>query len=160
MDSHDRTAAGAAVTGLILETFRLNGRLLSAGDALCRDLGLTSARWQVMGAIDAAPLPVAHIARTMGLTRQAVQRVTNDLAAEGFVTFQDNPHHRRAKQVALSARGRSALNLITARQIEWSNRLAATLAAETLATATAVMATLCQRLETGLETDPAAAAQP
>ena len=37
------------ITDLILETFRLNGQLLAAGDALVSDVGLTSARWQVLG---------------------------------------------------------------------------------------------------------------
>jgi hypothetical protein len=46
-----RTSGGEAVTGLILEVFRFNGRLLVAGDRLVSDLGLTSARWQAMGAI-------------------------------------------------------------------------------------------------------------
>src|ERR1700730_12021253 len=36
-------AAQDAWTELILETFRLNGRLLAAGDALVADAGLTSA---------------------------------------------------------------------------------------------------------------------
>ena len=40
-----------ALTGLVIEVFRLNGDLLAAGDALVGDLGLTSARWQVLGAI-------------------------------------------------------------------------------------------------------------
>ena len=55
-------SADVALTELILETFRLNGRLLAAGDALVRDLGLTSARWQILGAIalSPVPLPVAH----------------------------------------------------------------------------------------------------
>jgi len=147
MDSRDRSRAGKAVTGLILETFRLNGRLLAAGDALCGDLGLTSARWQVIGAIDAGPLPVAHIARTMGLTRQGVQRVANELAAQGFVTFADNPHHRRAKLVALSAKGRESLDIINRRQRDWADRLAAGLPAGTVEAASEVMATLRQRLE-------------
>ena len=69
MNETPHTPAGSAFTGLIIETFRLNGELLAAGDELCADLGLTSARWQVMGAIDEGPLPVAHIARNMGLTR-------------------------------------------------------------------------------------------
>ena len=74
--------ASDAATDLILETFRLNGSLLAAGDAMVADLGLTSARWQVLGAIalSPVPLPVAHIARNMGLTRQAVQRLINEMA--------------------------------------------------------------------------------
>ncbi len=48
-----------------------------AGDQLLAEFGLTSARWQVLGAValSGAPQPVASIARNMGLTRQAVQRV-------------------------------------------------------------------------------------
>ena len=75
-----------AVTALILEAFRLNGRLLAAGDALVAGLGLTSARWQVLGAVAASPasLSVAQIARGMGLTRQAVQRLANDMERDGL----------------------------------------------------------------------------
>ncbi len=64
---------------MILETFRFNGRLLAAGDRLTKELDLSSALWQVLGAIDEAPLPVAQIARNMGLTRQSVRRMANVL---------------------------------------------------------------------------------
>jgi len=49
-----RTESGEALTDLILEVFRLNGALLDAGNQLSKPHGLTSARWQVMGAIDLA----------------------------------------------------------------------------------------------------------
>ncbi|MBE9552436.1 MAG: MarR family transcriptional regulator [Proteobacteria bacterium] len=143
----DRTPQGTALTGLILETFRVNGLLLAAGDRLTSDLRLSSARWQVMGAIDEAPLPVAQIARNMGLTRQAVQRVANVLADEGLVEFTENPDHRRAKLVRLAAGGRAALKKISGRQIEWSNRLAEGLDAEEIKDALAVLSILRQRLE-------------
>jgi len=89
---------------LALEVFRLNGALIAAGDALAAPLGLTSARWQVMGAVAEARggLPVAGIARNMGLVRQSVQRVADDLAAEGVLRFAPNPHHRRARLVLLT----------------------------------------------------------
>jgi hypothetical protein len=48
--------AGKAATALILEVFRFNGRLLAAGDKLVANLGLTSARWQVLGAIALSPI--------------------------------------------------------------------------------------------------------
>ena len=98
------------VTDLVLEVFRLNGDLIAMGDALVADLHLSSARWQVMGAIALAemPLPIAQIARNMGLTRQAVQRVANELEAEGFVRFAPNPDHQRAKLVLLTAKGQAA----------------------------------------------------
>jgi hypothetical protein len=58
--------------------FRLKGRLLAAGDLSTDDLGPTSGRWQVLGAIEQRPLPVAESARNMGVTRQAAQRVADD----------------------------------------------------------------------------------
>ena len=146
MSTHSPEAA--ALTALILEIFRLNGRLLADGDRLTGDLGLSSARWQVIGAIEAAPLPVAQIARDMGLTRQAVQRLANVLADEGLVAFAPNPNHRRATLVRLTAKGSSALNEVNRRQVEWSNRLAAGLTAESIESALALMHTLRQRLET------------
>ena len=77
--------ASSALTDLILEVFQLNGRLLAAGDALVRDLGLTSARWQVLGAaaMSTVPLPVAYIARNMGQTRQSVQRIVTTWKRRG-----------------------------------------------------------------------------
>lgn len=142
-----RTDEGARLTELVLETFRLNGRLLAAGDHLTKDLGLTSARWQVIGAIEETPLPVAQIARNMGLTRQAVQRVANVLVDEGLVGFEENPNHRRAQLVRLSAKGRAALKEINRRQIEWSNSRAEGLAVHRIDEALTVLRTLRQRLE-------------
>lgn len=143
----ERTPGSAVTTELILEVFRLNGLLLAAGDRLTADLGLTSARWQVMGAIADAPLTVAAIGRRMGLTRQAVLRVANDLSAHGFAAFADNPDHKRAKLLALTDQGRSALAEITRRQIAWSNDLAEGLALPTLRDAVTAVRTLRSRLE-------------
>ncbi|MCC6947439.1 MAG: MarR family transcriptional regulator [Bradyrhizobiaceae bacterium] len=138
-----------AITDLVLETFRLNGELLAMGDALVADLGLTSARWQVLGAValSPVPLPVAHLARNMGLTRQAVQRIGNELAAGGLLRFAPNPHHRRAKLVLLTEKGRRAYKAATAR---WKPRAAAlgkSLSAASIDQATSLLQTIRMRLE-------------
>jgi DNA-binding MarR family transcriptional regulator len=150
-----QTTAGDALTELMLETFRLNGRLLAAGDRLVAPLGLTSARWQVLGAIAMAgqPEPVAHIARDMGLTRQSVQRIVDVMAAEGLVAFAENPHHRRAKLVALTERGRAVYDAAILQHVDWSNALAQTLSPDEIAGATALMQAVRARLETTPETD-------
>lgn len=140
--------AARALTAVILETFRLNGRLLAAGDALVADIGLTSARWQVLGAVALArePQPVAQIARRMGLTRQAVQRVANDLQSAGLVRFAANPQHRRAKLVTLTADGEAAYAAATRRHAPWAERLAAGLAEGELEAATRLLQQLSERL--------------
>jgi DNA-binding MarR family transcriptional regulator len=143
------TQEGAAFTELILEIFRLNGALLADGDRLVGDIGLTSARWQVMGAaaLSPVPLPVAAIARNMGLTRQAVQRVANDLAQAGFVRFAPNPHHQRAQLVVLTASGTAAYRAAIARQGPWANRIAAGLDHRRIKGARAVLQAIAQQLD-------------
>ena len=139
-----------AITELFLATFRLNGRLLAAGDALVADIGLTSARWQVLGAIalSPVPLPVAHIARNMGLTRQAVQRLVNDMARDELVRFASNPHHKRAQLVLLTARGMDVYGAAMGRQRPWAKEIARDLTVKQIADATAVLQSLQQRLAT------------
>ncbi|MGP0060688.1 MAG: MarR family winged helix-turn-helix transcriptional regulator [Beijerinckiaceae bacterium] len=138
-----------ALTDLVLETFRLNGGLLAAGDALVADIGLTSARWQVLGAIALSPLPlpVAHIARNMGLSRQAVQRLANEMQADGLVRFGPNPHHQRAKLVHLTRQGRAAYDAAMQRQAPWMRRLAKGLSLKEIKIATVVLRTVRQRLD-------------
>ncbi len=121
----NRTAVATAATDLILETFQLNGQLLEAGDRLAAPLGLTSARWQVLGAIEqeGRPLTVAQIGRRMGLTRQAVQRLVNELNTDGFVRLEHNPDHKRARLVALTPMCLARLQTLEEIQTAWANEL-------------------------------------
>jgi DNA-binding MarR family transcriptional regulator len=143
------TPAGAELTGLILEIFRVNGRLLAAGDRLVAGLNLTSGRWQVLGAIALAPAaePVARLARNMGLTRQGVQRIVNELRRQGFLTLKPNPHHRRAKLVVLTEKGRKAYAAAIALQVPWANALASGLKPRQIAGVSRLLETLRRRLE-------------
>src|ERR1700760_1073625 len=137
MTQSGQTISGKAVTALIIEVFRLNGRLLAAGDRLVGELGLTSARWQVLGAIALSPAaePVARLARSMRLHRQGVQRIVNELEAEGIVAFDDNPHHRRAKLVRLTRKGEALYREADRRQKPWARGLAKDLDARAIAAA-------------------------
>src|SRR5688572_5444731 len=88
-----RTPAGDAFSGVVIRLIRLQGFLADAGDELARPAGQTSARWQVLAAIEGAPATVADIARTLTLARQSVQRVADALAEQGIVKYIDNPRH-------------------------------------------------------------------
>lgn len=137
------------MTDLVLEVFRLNGELIAMGDGLVAGLGLTSARWQVLGAIAlaATPLTIAQIARNMGLTRQSVQRVANELASEGFLRFAPNPHHQRAKLALLSEKGRKAYGSARARWAPKAAALSAGLKAKDIGAALALLRHVRHRLE-------------
>lgn len=150
---------GAAATRLVLDLFRLNNALLAAGDRLVAPLGLTSARWQVLGAIVAAdfPHPVAWLARNLGANRQNVQRIVNDLVAEGIVAFQPNPHHRRAQLVVLTDKGRRVFDDAMGLQGPWIEDLSAELTVEEVETAHRVIRSLRARLGRGEEGEGAEA---
>ena len=137
------------MTALILDVFRLNGRLLLSGDRLVSDLGLTSARWQILGAIAYAERPesVAWHARAMGVHRQGIQRIVNELEKEGIVEFQPNPNHKRAHLIVLTQKGYRLYEAAIARQIPWVNELSEGLSPDDIATAQQVIDLLKGRLE-------------
>jgi len=137
------------ITDLFLETFRLNGRLLVIGDDLVAEVGLTSARWQVLGAIalSQTPLSVSHIARNMGLTRQAVQRLVNEMERDKLVRLDFNPHHQRAKLVVLTTRGQTAYTAAMRRYNPWAKDLADMLTTKQIETTTKVLRILREHLD-------------
>jgi DNA-binding MarR family transcriptional regulator len=149
MRESPRTPAGSALTRLMLDLFRLNSLLLTAGDRLVARLGLTSARWQILGAIVSAdrPHPVAWLARNLGANRQNVQRIINDLHKEALVAFEANPHHRRAQLVVLTAKGRQTFEAAMRLQAPWINGLSDGLRVKDIETVHRVVAALRSKLE-------------
>lgn len=142
-----RSSKEDVVTELILETFRLNGQLLEAGDRLTGPLGLTSARWQILGAIEAEgrPLTVAQIGRRMGLSRQAVQRIVNDLEPLGFVSLEDNPDHKRARLIVLTPACVEKMGKLDEIQARWAKELARGLSETTLKQAVTLLSEIRER---------------
>jgi DNA-binding MarR family transcriptional regulator len=144
-----RTPAGAALTDLMLDLFRAMSLLLTAGDRLVAPLGLTSARWQILGAIVSTerPQPVSWLARDLGANRQNVQRIINDLHKNGLVAFETNPHHRRAQLVVPTDKGRRAFDAAMELQAPWVNELADGLLVKDIGTVRRVVTALRMKLE-------------
>lgn len=135
-------------TRLFIEAGRLINQLDQASDALVADLGLTQARWQVLGVIAqaAAPSTVSHLARIMGLARQSVQRVVNDLVREGLCEARPNPAHARAPLIVLTDRGEAAYARASSRREPWARSLAADLDEAEVRTALKVLKALNRAL--------------
>jgi DNA-binding MarR family transcriptional regulator len=138
---------GELFTAIVLEVFRLNRLLIDAGDALTAPVGLTSARWQVLGIVEHGPAPVAEVARAMGLTRQTVQETANGLEAEGFIAFAPNPRHRRAKLMVMTPKGDSAMEVVRGRHASWANALAERHRAAALESVVTALSEIRTRLE-------------
>jgi DNA-binding MarR family transcriptional regulator len=144
-----RSPEGWTATQVILSIFRANGLLLGAGDLLTADDGLTSARWQVLGAVALAerPLSVPQIARRMGLTRQSVHATVRRLVGDGLLELAANADHRRSPLVRLTEPGRATYAAIDRRQGAWVNRLSDGIDRSELETTARVLEQLCRRLE-------------
>ena len=146
-----RTPAGEILTNLTMELFRVSSLILNAGDRLAAHLGLTGTRWQILGAIVRAgpPQSVAGIARNLGINRQNVQRIVNDLHKMEFLTFQANPRHRRAQLVVLTAKGKQAYEAAMKLQAPWVNQITHDLDLTDLDAFQRVILSLRERLEHG-----------
>ena len=162
MGRRERTPTGEAATAVILSTFRANGLLLDAGDLLSADEGLTSARWQVLGAIVLAerPITVPQIARRMGLTRQSVHATVDRLVRDGLLELAPNADHRRSALVRLTKPGITTYEAIDARQVAWVNRLARGIARSEIDTAVRVLKEISRRLEDDRGDEPNTAVGP
>ena len=127
------------LTELMLEIFRVNGRLMAAGDAITGGIGQSSARWQVLGALAHESRSVADVSRRVGRARQSVGETAGRLLADGLIEAIDNPHDRRAQLLRLTDRGHEVLHTIGPGQRAWSNQLAKHFDVEDLDTALAVL---------------------
>jgi len=145
----NHTVEGRLFTDIVLDVFKLSGLLAAEGDRLTDEFELSSARWKVLGALNFSthPMTVPQIAHAMGQTRQGVQRLVNEMTDDGFLAFQDNPYHKRAKIVTLTAKGRKAYERVDKKQIPWANSIAKGVKISELKAASSVLKELIRRLE-------------
>lgn len=147
-DSH--TPVGAHVVELIDEVLRLRGRLLSATRNLTAGTGIRSlSQGLVLNAVVRAKEPptVARIGRSLGYTRQAIQRVADELAAAGYLRFEDNPHHKRAMQLVATGRGLTAYRQSNDASVEWADRAGSALGKRELARTVTMLRRIRRYLE-------------
>ncbi|MFI6871406.1 MarR family winged helix-turn-helix transcriptional regulator [Nocardia sp. NPDC050406] len=147
MNDEQELFSTAAIT-----SFKLNGQFLAIAEELARPAGITAAWWQVLGAVLREPLPVAGIARAMGITRQSVQRIADLLVDKGLAQYQPNPAHKRAKLVAITEAGHEAVRRIDPQHAEMAARLNAQLGQRRFAEIVEALTTLSTALD-ALESD-------
>ncbi|ACF15046.1 transcriptional regulator, MarR family [Chloroherpeton thalassium ATCC 35110] len=143
------TEDGKVFTQIVLEIFKLSGLIAADGDRLTKDLGLTSARWKVLGALSMAgePMTVAKIAKTMGQTRQGVQRIADEMADAGIVTYRNNPNHKRAKFMVLTDKGNEVYKKLIKIQYPWAEEKAEGIELKEMQMTLRVLKMLTQKFE-------------
>ena len=157
MSRHPAATASEILTDVILLIFRVNGQLLAAGDCLVEHLQLTSARWQMLGAVALSPSPrtAPQLAAAMGVTRQGAQKQLNLLLDGGLVTAEPNPGHARSPRYVLTRKGAS-LSAATQRvQRAWATSLSDSIPMSDLHTAKRLLEAMSERLTSDATPHPA-----
>ncbi len=128
-------------TATILQLFRTNGQMLSWGDRFSAPFGLTSARWQMLGALALAdqPLTAPQIAINMGVTRQGVQKQLNALMSEELIEKQANPYHKRSPIYRLTTGGQALFQRIDSAWNRHADHMNTEFSADELATTRQVL---------------------
>jgi DNA-binding MarR family transcriptional regulator len=105
----DDAERNVEVQRLAADLFDVAGAMRRDGEAIARMEGQTQARWQVMWVAETGRLSVPSIARRLGLARQSVQRVADELVKDGLASFETNPDHSRSPLLILTDEGDSLL---------------------------------------------------
>ena len=92
-------------------------------------------------------MPVAHLAKHCGLTRQAVQRLVDDLVGDGLAIYAPNPYHQRAKLALLTSDGQASYETALKRWGAWLNNLGAKLTIKEIEALTASLRVLGNQLD-------------
>jgi DNA-binding MarR family transcriptional regulator len=147
-DNRAPSTRAQLLTDIVLLVFRVNGRLLSAGDRLVAELGLTSARWQRLGAVALSDRhrTAPQLATRMGMTRQAAQKQLDLLLEDGLVAAEANPGHTRSPLYVLTRKGTSVYASTERVQTAWANRMAGSLAIRDLEATKQLLDNLSNRL--------------
>ena len=99
---------------LVADVYELAGLSRRSSEQTAAEHGQTVARWHLMSVLSDRPYTVPAIARRLGLVRQSVQRVADELVAEGVVERSENPDHQRSPLYSLTEAGHATLRKIVA----------------------------------------------
>jgi DNA-binding MarR family transcriptional regulator len=119
---------GDAIADLIVEVAQFFFRVRAAGQKSGFFTSWGAGAFGFMRSLAlAGPLTVPEIARMRPTSRQRMQRLADELAAEGLVEFVDNPRHRRSKLVRLTRKGDSDYRRLNVRLLEIASTMGADL---------------------------------
>jgi DNA-binding MarR family transcriptional regulator len=100
------------------------------------------------------PLTVPQIAQMRPTSRQRMQRLADELAAEGLVKFVENPKHRRSMLVQLTRKGEARYRQLNVRLLKIASTVGVTLSDADIRKATEVVQRLSDDVKAASERLP------
>ena len=115
---------GEAIAGLMLDVAQFFFRIRAVGQKTGLITSWGGGAFGFMRSLALlGPLTVPQIAQMRPTSRQRMQRLADELAAEGLVEFIDNPKHRRSKLVQLTAKGDTRYRALNVRLLAIASTL-------------------------------------
>lgn len=113
-----------AVTELMLEVAQCFFQIRALGQKAGLITGWGGGSYGFMRSLALlGPLTVPQIAEMRPTSRQRMQRLADELAAEGLVEYVDNPKHRRSKLVRLTRKGEARYRELSGRLLAIASTL-------------------------------------
>lgn len=137
------------LSAIVDEILRTRARLLNVTAGFGSEEGLTGTQSLVLTVVaqSVKPPTVPQIGRSLGYTRQAVQRTADSLVELELIEFADNPDHKQARLLMLTERGTAVHAAIERRGLAWEARIAEGIDPAALASAAETLRELRTRLE-------------
>ncbi|WP_394886813.1 MarR family winged helix-turn-helix transcriptional regulator [Mesorhizobium sp. AaZ16] len=125
-ESQIATSKGEAIADLMLETAQFFFRIRAVGQRTGLITSWGGGAFGFMRSLALlGPLTVPQIAQMRPTSRQRMQRLADELAAEGLVELIDNPRHRRSKLVSLTPKGEAHYREMNARLLAIASTMGA-----------------------------------
>lgn len=112
---------------LLLRAYRAADEALGKDLAAVGPADVTPATWEVLAILPDHGVRAVDVARRLGMTKQAVGQVLQELEEQGLVERTRDPSDRRARLVRLTAGGRALVDhgedALRAREDAWADEL-------------------------------------
>lgn len=146
------SSKGEAIADLVLEVAQFFFRLRAVGQktGLITTWGAGTFGFMRSLAL-VGPLTVPQIAQMRPTSRQRMQRLADELAADGLVEFIDNPRHRRSKLVRLTRKGDARYRELNAGFLAMASTMGADLSEADIRNTTEIVRRLSDEAKGGSE---------
>ena len=89
------------------ETLKIGFKLRTLGTRVGANTRWGGGVWGLLRSLELeGPQTVPQLARARPVARQRIQKLADEMAAQGLVTFTDNPAHKRSKLLRITPAGR------------------------------------------------------
>jgi DNA-binding MarR family transcriptional regulator len=149
------SSKGEAIADLVLEVAHFFFRLRAVGQKTGLITNWGAGTFGFMRSLALiGPLTVPQIAKMRPTSRQRMQRLADELAAEGLVEFAANPRHRRSKLVRLTRKGHARYRELSARLLEIASTMGAALSEADIHKTTDIVRRLSDEAKDALASRP------